>query len=1136
SKVAEKERAAAVVQKLAAEDSAKAALTSQIRSSYLLGIEKLEAGKSREGLTYLANTLSIDPAHTGARDRLYSYHLYGLPKAIPLRSVAAPDGTRQRISGAKKGPEQKVIYLTSTASEIFDLNTRQVIHGGWENEPDCYASVMGSDSKNIIYVRNDITTAIWNLATGKKGADLPMPKDFCQLIGNSDGELVIDCQPDGTVRVRRSADGKAIYTWTQKSAAYWSAETRQGDFLISANEELCFYDRKEGKVTARRTDPDFTFTEIRMAPSADIVAVFRNSRDPDKPGSNIQFLDAETLEPLEESRTLEITDEVWDFQINETGSAIGVAQGNHAAKIHHRQDESKDRTFEFDSYPSKICFTPDEKLFITATPDGTVRIFDADSTRLAFEPISHDGRLEELNISWDGRYLLTATAKHARIWDLAVGPALTLPIVCPDGIQASSEGSQPGRFWIADKKGLQEWDLTKLDPVGKPVHHDTKVHDCLFAQDATHAALLWDSKNIRFVRTDQPDAKDALNWQAPDMVKFWAYSKDGKTFSATVGSDLHYVDATTAKAIGTPWKLAATPIDSLFVNNDEWFVAVLPHPQNLWNGQNEVKLWDIKNSKEVKIAQAQASLTMVRVSQDGRWLAASGKSVSSITQAFAVLWDLHSPETPPRSIPHQDEIFDIKFSPDGQYIALGGKDHVVQVWETLALKKAARPVFDPFGAINTLIFSPDSKLIATVAVESGKSLVRIWDWREGAAISQPFGYPTFAENLLFSKDSRTLIFQRKADASSDKILFNVIEISPPQDLGIDMAALAEGTMALRVTKDGISSVLDPFESWNLLRSKAPDSWFFQHPASRGVSPGIHAPSLRWIEEDAVTIDNLAEAMPAVGLARAATAYWDFTRWKKRDEAVRKLPADSEEAEKERTALDELDRKINGLVTFADRNATNDPQVCLYLGRYYRLADLRDKAEECIKRGLAAAPDDPKLVLEAFYVAEAYKDSATSLAHIRRLRQLQPEEITHRVRLGFILWRAGMAADAKLEFIAAADRPEVGKDDRACMLGLLGRGKESLELYKELAEASKDGKTKEYGTAGLVLLIMGHGYSGEMDEAISWYQKLIKAAPAAADASVIEGAEFTPEFKAGLTKVLTATLKKHPELAPAANTQ
>ena len=89
-------------------------------------------------------------------------------------------------------------------------------------------------------------------------------------------------------------------------------------------------------------------------------------------------------------------------------------------------------------------FSPDELLVIAADSEGTVSIFDADTgrrwsrriraqaevpARLAFEPISHEGRLTELMVSWDGHYLMTSTATQARIWDLSVGRALTLPIV-----------------------------------------------------------------------------------------------------------------------------------------------------------------------------------------------------------------------------------------------------------------------------------------------------------------------------------------------------------------------------------------------------------------------------------------------------------------------------------------------------------------------------------------------------------------------------------------------------------------------------------------------------------------------------------------------------------------------------------
>lgn len=1134
--IAEKERVAAVGQKVIAEeqkgiaeDAAKASLASQVRASYLLGIEKLESGESREGLTYLANTLSLDPAHTGARDRLYSYSLYGLPKAIPIRSVAALPGARQRISGAQKGPEQKVVYLNANTSEIFDLNTRQVVHGAWEKEPDCLASVIGTDSKNLLFVRNDVTTSIYNIGTGKEGAELPMPKDFTQIIGNSDGQLISDGSADGTVRIRRSSDGNVVATWNQKGPVYYSAETRDGDFLFSSQEELCFFERSESKVVARRTDPEYFFGDIRAAAGADVMVIYRYPREEGKGTSNIQFLDSRTLEPIENARILEASEGLWDIQINEYGTAVGVATPGHTAVIHHRDDAAKDREFRFETYPTKIRFTPDGRLFITATPDGTVRIFDADTTRLAFEPITQDARLEELGISWDGRYLLTATSRHARIWDLAVGPALTLPIVCPEGTQYACRSSKPDHFWIADSKGIQEWDLRKLETTGAAIHHDPKVHDVLMDRDGLNAALLWDSKNIRFVRTDQPEKKSLADWQAPEDVQYWALSDDGKFFSTIAGQTLHFVDPSNGKPLGEPIKLRSATTDNRFVGN-KLFCYVLPSELNQW-GKSDVRLHDVGNMKDVPLIQKEAVVYFVKGSRDGRWLAASAKSTGMSVEIYTILWDLSSPDSPPRTLPHQDEIQEIAFSPDGKLIAIGGRDHSVQVWNTASGQRAARPLFDRFGAVNTIVFSPDSRMLATVSVEGTTSSVRAWDWQEACPVSQPFEYTTIATEPVFSDDSRTLIFQRPADTEGKKVLFSVIELSPPADLGADMVTLAEGATALRIGKDGLAETVDPFERWNSLRTVAPDSWFFQHPASRPVSPAIGASSLRWIEEDAVTIDNLSAAMPAVGLARASTAYWNRVRYNSRNEALSKMEKGSEAYRNEELALGQMLARIQSLVLFAERNANGDPQVCLYLSRDARANGQSARAKRFIEQGLAMAPDDPKLVLEAYYVADLLKDNATTLTYLKKLRQLEPDVVIHQTRLGYLLWRTGMAADAKQEFTAVVDSPDLGKDDRACILGLLGRGKESLVAYQEIAGASRDEKTGAYNTAGMVYMITGNHYAGDMDEAVGWYRKLVASAPGAADASIIEGTDLNPEFKTALKKVLAATLARHPELAP-----
>ena len=89
------------------------------------------------------------------------------------------------------------------------------------------------------------------------------------------------------------------------------------------------------------------------------------------------------------------------------------------------------------------------------------------------------------------------------------------------------------------------------------------------------------------------------------------------------------------------------------------------------------------------------SVTAAVASQDGRWLFTSGKEGSIIK------WDLHTGKqvhafhkvrvenkgkgksrAPPADIAgHTDEVWALALSPDGKYLASGGKDRRVGVWD-----------------------------------------------------------------------------------------------------------------------------------------------------------------------------------------------------------------------------------------------------------------------------------------------------------------------------------------------------------------------------------------------------------------------------------------------------------------------
>ena len=453
----------ALEQKEAAERNARAAHASQTRAAYLLGVEMLEMGKTREGITSLAQALTLDPEHQGARDRLYSYHLYGLPKAICLLSVEAPEGMRQRISGARRGPVQRVTFLDAHgAPEIRELATRALVAGPWSEERDLFGSVLDETSAYLLCVRNDRTCRVWSVAERRAGPEIATGFENGTIAFSTDGRWLAAGDLAGQVRLWDLADGRLAHEWTLGGAVDALELDLEHGQLVASGGELALFDLATGAERARVSDPDWRFRRVaRSADGAVLVALQEQSFGV---GTRFVFLSAADATPWPDARTLTPTSEVFDFAPGEDGTRLALAAFSDTAMLWHRQDESLDRGFEHETYPTLVRLTPDARLLVTATSDGTVRIFDAESGALAFEPINSDGRLEDLEVSWDGRYLLTSTARRARLWDLAVGRALTQPLRQDGSVHALRFARDGQTLWVgAPGSGLQAWNARTLE-------------------------------------------------------------------------------------------------------------------------------------------------------------------------------------------------------------------------------------------------------------------------------------------------------------------------------------------------------------------------------------------------------------------------------------------------------------------------------------------------------------------------------------------------------------------------------------------------------------------------------------------------------------------------------------------------
>src|SRR5207248_971462 len=82
---------------------------------------------------------------------------------------------------------------------------------------------------------------------------------------------------------------------------------------------------------------------------------------------------------------------------------------------------------------SQAWFAPDGRRIVTASIDGTARVWDAETGEALTPPLEHGAAVRHVAFSPDGRRLLTASDDHtARVWDLAPTQTL-LASVQPDG-------------------------------------------------------------------------------------------------------------------------------------------------------------------------------------------------------------------------------------------------------------------------------------------------------------------------------------------------------------------------------------------------------------------------------------------------------------------------------------------------------------------------------------------------------------------------------------------------------------------------------------------------------------------------------------------------------------------------------
>jgi WD40 repeat protein len=431
---------------------------------------------------------------------------------------------------------------------------------------------------------------------------------------------------------------------------------------------------------------------------------------------------------------------------------------------------------------SAVAFSPDGKLIVSASRDGTIRFWSLATREESHRCLNPRGVASSLSFSPDGKHLIAVSENAIELWEVSTGKrrlrvggarddAFSPAAFSPDG-RSFAAADQEGVINLWETEGgkllhrlparsrpfialaftsdgsrlrgyssddiLHEWDIAtrkqtqryalRLDPNDGPRRAVLASNDLLFfSGNGEYPAV-----QVRDIPRDA--LLRGIHGHKGRAIARLAVSPDGKRY-ATAGNDGRVAvwDATTGKWL---WSQETDPKgvgDLAFSADGKWLAVGCD--------SGSVRTWDAETASDAPQPIAvPTGITALDYSPDGGLLGA-GTSGGAIQ-----LWDIAARKRLHILSGHGQTITALRFSPDGKVLASGSTDLTARLWDVESGKELLR-LDDHRGPVVLLTFSHDAKLLFT-ATRARKPVTSAWNVTTGKAAFPPLASQPDAVRMM----------------------------------------------------------------------------------------------------------------------------------------------------------------------------------------------------------------------------------------------------------------------------------------------------------------------------------------------------------------------------------------------------
>ena len=433
---------------------------------------------------------------------------------------------------------------------------------------------------------------------------------------------------------------------------------------------------------------------------------------------------------------------------------------------------------------TSVAFSPNGKLIVSGSEDRTLRLWDATGQPIGKPLEGHEESVSSVAFSSDSKRIVSGSRdKTVRLWDATTGQPIGKPLEGHEESVSSVAFSSDSKRIVSGSrdKTVRLWDATTGQPIGKPLEgHQRAVLSVAFSRDSKQIASGSDDNTVHLwnASTGQPIGQPLKGHE--ETVLSVAFSRDGKQIvSGSLDKTVRLWDVTTGQPIGKPLKGHEEAVYSVAISHDGKLIVS-------GSLDKTVRLWDTTMGQPIGISQE--SVSSVAFSPDS-------KRVVSGDDNTVRLWDASTGQPIGQPLKgHQKAVLSVAFSPDGKQIASGSGDKTVRLWDASTGQPIGQPLRGHQGQVYSVAFSRDGKRIIS---GSSDKTIRLWNATTGQSIGKPLsGHEGTIISVAFSPDGKWIV-----SGSMDKTI-RIWDATTGQSIGQPLHEHKEWVNSVAFSPDG----------------------------------------------------------------------------------------------------------------------------------------------------------------------------------------------------------------------------------------------------------------------------------------------------------------------------------------------